>query len=61
MASPEMLLNELTLPVQSDSCVPEVVADLVSCHPLHRMCSFERIKHNTVLLYFSPVHLLHKL
>lgn len=49
----------LTLPVQSDGGVPEVVAHLVAGHSLHRVCGFERIQHNAVLLHFSPVHLLH--
>lgn len=51
---------ELTLPVHSHSRVPEVVAQLVSRHPLHSMCGFERVQHNTVLLYLPPVYLLHK-
>ncbi len=57
----DFLKSELTLPVQSEICVPEVAADLMSCHPLHSMCSFERIQHDAVLLYFSPVDLLHKI
>lgn len=50
---------ELTLPVESHGRVPEVVAHLVPRHSLHRVCGFERIQHDAVLLHFSPVHLLH--
>lgn len=50
---------QLTLPVQSHSCVPEVMAHLMPRHAFHNMCSFQGVQHNAILLHFSPVHLLH--
>ena len=47
----------LTLPVQSDRRVPEVVADLVARHALHRVRCFERVQDDAVLLHLPPVHL----
>lgn len=51
--------RELTLPVQADSRVPEVVADFVTRHSLHSVCGFERVQNNPVLLHLPPVHLIH--
>lgn len=49
--------SEHTLPVVPKSCVPKVVADLMTCDPSDSMSSFERIQNEAVLLHLSPVHL----
>ena len=47
----------LTLPVQSDGRVPEVVADLVARHALHRVRGLQGVQDDAVLLHLPPVHL----
>ena len=46
-----------TLPVVAVRRVPEVVADLVTRHPLHRVGRLQRVQNDPVFLHLSPVHL----
>lgn len=55
--SSEEQLTLLTFPVITNINIPEVVADLMSCHPFDCMRGLQRIKNNAILFHLPPIHL----